>query len=93
MSFLKRALKGVDRMNLIVGDLDMIAKFESQRTEMVFKPSDIVQISRDVMDSLELKANEKSIKLKFANDYDDQIIMGSKYIEKEFKKKYKTFNC
>ena len=73
--FLKRALKGVDRMNLIVGDLDMIAKFESQRTEMVFKPTDIVQISRDVMDSLELKANEKSITLKFASDYDDQIMV------------------
>ena len=73
--FLQRALKGVDRMNLIVGDLDMIAKFESQRTEMVFNSKDIVEISRDVMDGLELKANEKSIKLKFANNYNDQIMV------------------
>ena len=73
--FLKRALKGVDRMNLIVGDLDMIAKFESQRTEMVFNSNDIVQISRDVMDGLELKANEKAINLKFANNYSDQIMV------------------
>ncbi len=73
--FLQRALKGVDRMNLIVGDLDMIAKFESQRTEMVFNSNDIVEISRDVMDGLELKANKKSIKLKFANNYNDQIMV------------------
>jgi two-component system phosphate regulon sensor histidine kinase PhoR len=73
--FLKRALKGVDRMNLIIGDLDMIAKFESQRTEMVFQPNDIVQISKDVMDGLELKAKEKAIKLKFAKIYNDQIMV------------------
>ncbi len=71
--FLKRALKGVDRMNLIVGDLDMIAKFEAQRAELVFKPNDIVQISKDVVDSFELKAKAKSIKLSI--NYDDQILV------------------
>ena len=75
VKFLQRALKGVERMDRIISDLDMIAKFESDRIDLDFKENDIVDICKDILESLELKASEKEVGLKFAKTYDKPIMV------------------
>ena len=72
--FLKRASKGVDRMTKIVEDLDVINKFESERIKLDLKSFDVVQIAKEIMDDLEIKANERNIKLVFNTNYIDPIL-------------------
>lgn len=72
--FLKRASKGVDRMTKIVEDLDVINKFESERIKLDLRSVDVVQIAKEIMDDLEIKANERNIKLVFNSNYDDAIL-------------------
>ena len=62
--FLERASKGVDRMTNILEDLDNITKLESERIKINTKKVDIVDLSTEILESFELKAKEKNIKLK-----------------------------
>ena len=71
--FLNIALNGVERMNQIISDLDMITKFESERVDMEFKENDLVLICEDIMDSLALKAKEKQVTIQFSKNYDSAI--------------------
>ena len=71
--FLIRAQKGVDRINRLVQDLDMITKFESEKIEINFEKNDIVKICKDAFEELELMAKEKNIKLCFSKDYSSPI--------------------
>ena len=73
--FLKRALRGSERMNKIVIDLDMISKFEFNRINMKIEKNNIIEICQDVFESLELKANENNITLKFAESYSSEILV------------------
>ena len=73
--FLNRALKGVERMDKIISDLDMITKFESEKFNMNFNRHDIIEICKEILESLELKAKEKKVKLNFAEDYDRSIFV------------------
>ncbi len=67
--FLKKAAKGVDRMIRIVEDLDTITRFEAGGMELTFESVDIVSTTREVMESLEIKASERNIRLKFKEHY------------------------
>lgn len=62
--FLERASKGVDRMTNILEDLDAITKLESEKIKINSKRVDIVDLSNEILESFELKAAEKNIKLK-----------------------------
>ena len=62
--FLQRALRGSERMNKIIIDLDMISRFESDRINMEIQNNNIVEICQDIFESLELKAKENNISLK-----------------------------
>ena len=73
--FLQRALKGAERMNKITIDLDMISRFESERVNMEFEKNNIIEICQDVFESLELKAKENKITLKFAKNYVNEILV------------------
>ena len=73
--FLNRALKGVERMNKIILDLDMITRFESERINMQFHENNIVEICQEIIDGLELKAKEKNISLKFSKSYASPIMV------------------
>ena len=72
--FLKRASKGVDRMTKIIEDLDVITKFESERIKLDLKNVDVVQLAKEIMDDLEIKANNRNIKLVFNVDYREPIM-------------------
>jgi two-component system phosphate regulon sensor histidine kinase PhoR len=73
--FLQRALKGAERMNKIIIDLDMISRFESDRINMEIQNNNIVEICQDIFESLELKAKENKITLKFAENYSNEILV------------------
>ena len=73
--FLKRASKGVERMNKIIMDLDMISRFESDRINMDFRENNIVEICEEIIESLELKAKEYNTVLRLAKNYDNPILV------------------
>jgi two-component system, OmpR family, phosphate regulon sensor histidine kinase PhoR len=63
--FLERAYKGVDRMTKIIEDLDTINQIESQKIDLDITKFDIVELTKEVMDELEILAKEKNISLGF----------------------------
>lgn len=73
--FLQRALKGAERMNKIIIDLDMISRFESERINLEIEENNITEICQDIFESLELKAKENKITLKFAKNYMNEILV------------------
>ncbi len=73
--YLKRANKGVDRLISIVKDLDLISKLESEDMFLNKQPFDIVRLTKDVFDMLEIKARKKNISLSFDKNYAHPIIV------------------
>jgi two-component system phosphate regulon sensor histidine kinase PhoR len=67
MDYLTRANKSVDRMIALIEDLDIISKLESGVIEMHLKKVNISDLTQDVLSSLEIKAQEKNIKLTIQN--------------------------
>jgi two-component system phosphate regulon sensor histidine kinase PhoR len=65
--YLKRAEKGVERLIYIVEDLDMIAKLEVGDLNLEYSEFDIVELIRNVLELLEMKADKKKISLSFEN--------------------------
>lgn len=73
--FLERASKAIDRMTNILNDLDELTKLEVNDLKMDLRPFDLKELAREVMDSLELRAQEKHIKLRFAKEYHKEIMV------------------
>jgi two-component system phosphate regulon sensor histidine kinase PhoR len=67
--FLERASNSVDRMVNLIEDLDQITKLEVNALQMDFQLFDMKKLTKEIIDSLELKANEKRISITFAKDY------------------------
>lgn len=63
IKFLERASKGVDRMTNILEDLDTITKLESERIKINKKNIDVKDLAEEILESFEIKAKEKNIKL------------------------------
>ncbi|MBL7956717.1 MAG: ATP-binding protein [Flavobacteriales bacterium] len=61
--FLTRASNGVDRLMKIVEDLDMITKLESGVMELRLARVDLHELTQEIMDALELKAQERRMRL------------------------------
>jgi len=77
-TFLERASKATDRIASLLEDLDEITKMEIDRFEISIKPFDIVDLAREVIDSLEIPANNKHIQLGFNKDYDEVRVKGDR---------------
>ena len=65
LHFLNKAAKSMDRLNAIVEDLSVISKLEHGDSMINYQPVDIFQLSKEVNESLILKAKERDIILKF----------------------------
>lgn len=63
VKFLERASKGVDRMTNILEDLDTITKLESERIKINKKNIDVKDLAEEILESFEIKAKEKNIRL------------------------------
>jgi two-component system phosphate regulon sensor histidine kinase PhoR len=74
-AFLKRADKSVNRMIAIVEDLETISELESYELKMDFQDFDIIELTKDVIEFLEMKAKKKGIKIYFREKYDKPIIV------------------
>lgn len=62
-AFLERASKGVDRVTGIIEDLDLITRIESERLKLNTVPVNIVSLAREIVESLEIKAQKRNVKL------------------------------
>jgi two-component system phosphate regulon sensor histidine kinase PhoR len=71
--FLHKAAKSVDRMTMLVEDLDTITQFESGNLQLDIEKLDIVELTREIMESREREAEKKDIELTFKKSYDKPI--------------------
>lgn len=76
-TFLQKTQKNIERMITIVEDLEIISRLETGELSPLFTNFSIVSLARDVMDLLEPKATERNIKLSFASDYNDSMIVNA----------------
>jgi two-component system phosphate regulon sensor histidine kinase PhoR len=71
--YLQRAEKGVERLIVIVQDLDMITKLEAGDLNITVTNFNIIEVVQNVFDLLEMKAEVKNIILSFDNKYSRAI--------------------
>jgi two-component system phosphate regulon sensor histidine kinase PhoR len=72
--FVERASKATERMARIIEDLDQITKIEADNFRLDIRPFDIVELVRDIFESLELDAIKKEITLKLEQDYNSIFV-------------------
>lgn len=70
IDYLTKANKSVDRMIAIIEDLDQITKLESGIIEMNIQRVNLIELTKEVISSLEIKAQERNIKLSIQNNTD-----------------------
>lgn len=70
-TFLERAAKSTERMTHILDDLDQLTKLELEKIPLDLRSFDILDLTREIFESLELFAKEKnfSLKLETSNPY------------------------
>ena len=67
VNYLERASKSVDRMISLIEDLDDISKLESGMIELDVEKTDLVKLIKEVISSLEVKAQNYNVKLTFVD--------------------------
>ncbi|MCK5846640.1 MAG: GHKL domain-containing protein [Bacteroidales bacterium] len=75
IKYLEKTSKSVDRMISMVGDLETISALESGVIEMNFTKFNIIELTNEVIDFLEIKAQKKSINLFTSVDEKPSSIM------------------
>ena len=70
MLYLQKAAKSLDRLISIVDDLESISKLEAGKMIIEQRTFDICDLSKEVIDSLELQAKEKGMKLSVKENSD-----------------------
>lgn len=73
--FLMKAAKSVERMTMLVEDLDTITQFESGSLKLEKEKIDIVELTKEVVESRDREADQKNIELKFDRNYDRPIMV------------------
>ena len=68
IKYLKTEYKSIDRINLIVKDLDLITKIESGESILNKNKFDIINLTENVFEMLEFTAKKKKIKLTVNKD-------------------------
>ena len=73
--YLKRAEKSVDRLTFIIKDLDLITQLESSTLKLKVTSFDIIKLTEEIIDDLEISASKRNIKIIFNKNYDKQILV------------------
>ena len=68
VQFLERASRATERIVNILEDLDQIAKLEVDALKIEMRSFEMIDLIKEIVETLELKAKEKNISLKFQND-------------------------
>ncbi|MFA5972561.1 MAG: ATP-binding protein [Lentimicrobiaceae bacterium] len=75
VDYLQKSQKNIERMITIVEDLEVISRLETGEATPLLSNFSITILVRDVMEFLEPKASERQIKLQFAAEYNDNMIV------------------
>ena len=73
--YLKRAEKSVDRLTYIIKDLDLITQLESSTLKLQIMSFDVVKLTEEIIEDLEISASKKNIKIIFNKIYDNEILV------------------
>jgi two-component system phosphate regulon sensor histidine kinase PhoR len=73
--YLIRTEKSINRMIAIVEDLETISQLESATLQLDMTTFDIVALSREIMEFLEIKAKKKDIVMEFDKNYERPIMV------------------
>ena len=75
--FLEKASKNVDRLMYLVKDLDEISKLESGEIPINYSKFRINDLIKEVLESMEMKAQQYNIKLMFKEKYDEPVLVNA----------------
>jgi len=75
--YLERSSKNIERMISIVEDLEVISRFETGEMKLDMINFDIVELSTDVIELLEVKAKKKNIRLNLAREYEKPLFVNA----------------
>jgi len=75
LDFLGKSQKNIERMITIVEDLEVISRLETGEATPQLSNFPITVLVREVLEFLEPKATERNIKLLFAAEYNDTMIV------------------
>ena len=73
--YLKRAEKSVARLTFIIKDLDLITQLESSTLKLKVTSFDIIKLTEEIIEDLEISASKRNIKIIFNKNYDKQILV------------------
>ncbi len=77
MGYLQKAQKNIERMISIVEELEVISRLETGEATPIVTSFSIPALAREVIDFMEPKAAERQIKLMFAADYNDTMLVNA----------------
>ena len=69
LKFLDKAAKNVDRLSILIKDLDSISKLESGELTINFEKFDIVELINEILELMELQSEQFKISLIFKEKY------------------------
>ena len=75
--YLKRTAKGVDRLNYIIQDLDIINKFESGMENIQIKKFNILETLENVFDLLEIQAQKNNVNLLLEQNFETPVFVSA----------------
>jgi two-component system phosphate regulon sensor histidine kinase PhoR len=75
VDFLEKSQKNIERMITIVEDLEVISRLETGEATPLLSNFSITVLVREVMEFLEPQASERNIKLMFAAEYNDNMMI------------------
>jgi|SRR3954465_16077269 len=77
--YLMRAERSIDRMITIVDDLEAISQLETGELQLEPERFDIVALSKDILNSLEMKATGKGIMLSLEGEREPIFVWGDRF--------------
>ncbi len=72
--YLEKAVKNIERLSAIVEDLEAISQLETGELKLSFERFDLKRLSNDVIESLEITANERHISLNLEPKHQGSVL-------------------
>ena len=101
--YLLRAEKSVNRMIAIVEDLEAISQLESGELKLSITRFDIIGLTREIIEFLEIKAQKKNVQVILAENYDKPLFVKAdkerirqviiNLVENAIKYNFRTIGC
>ncbi len=73
--YLERTEQSIDRMISIINDLEAISRYEAGEQKLKLEHFDIVVLTHEVIDFLEMRASEKNISIFLAQNYETPVMV------------------